>query len=267
MKSSQQPSDTLPSDPAILGNLIGMETMPDGQVVYSSVPGTAVEHSAIWRSSEVGSLFTVDHEYNCLMLCSPDGRSAHTEITRVTQPGGSEASQHLANYDIGPSRQYKFCSSVPYTKELLDAMRTHMELVERLPGSDGALLRQIKKSFEITELIMEVGDSFLAKARSPIRGGPMSSRLKGLLKKVDTTVPGMSKELKEPFKNQAGKLSFEAIKYLALALHDSQCFQRQENMHPDFDVEELIKSILIYLCICFERFDSAERAKFHIYYG
>lgn len=114
---------------------------------------------------------------------------------------------------------------------------------------------------------MEVGDSFLAKARNPMRGSPMSLRLKGLLEKVKTTVAGMSKELKEPFKNQAGNFSFEAIKYLALALHDSQCFERQDNMHPDFDVEELIKSILIYLCICFERFGRVERAKFQIYYG
>jgi hypothetical protein len=144
-------------------------------------------------------------------------------------------------------------------------MRSHWELVAGALSSDSTLLSQIRRSFEITELIKEVGDSFFAKAAKPFRPG-RTTRVEMFREKILSTVKDDQQELREPFRNQAGKISFEAIKYLALALHESQCLGRQQQQHPDFDVEGLIKSILIYLCICFEILDPLEKAKFRFFY-
>lgn len=158
-------------------------------------------------------------------------------VTLVPPDDGSKDNQQLASYRFGPSRQYKFYPSVPYTDELVDAMRSHWELVAGALSSDSTLLRQIRRSFEITELIKEVGDSFFAKATKPFRPG-RTTRVEMFREKILWTVKDDQQELREPFRNQAGKISFEAIKYLALALHESQCLGRQEQQHLDFDVED-----------------------------
>ena len=193
------------SDLPILGELSGMWTIPGGEIVVSSrVSAATVKQFASWRSDEIASLS--DHGVDCLMICSSDGQSAHTQVTLVPPDDGSKDNQQLASYRFGPSRQYKFYPSVPYTDELVDAMRSHWELVAGALSSDSTLLRQIRRSFEITELIKEVGDSFFAKATKPFRPG-RTTRVEMFREKILWTVKDDQQELREPFRNQAGKIS------------------------------------------------------------
>lgn len=73
------------SDLPILGELSGMWTIPGGEIVVSSrVSAATVKQFASWRSDEIASLS--DHGVDCLMICSSDGQSAHTQVSHPGPP-------------------------------------------------------------------------------------------------------------------------------------------------------------------------------------
>jgi hypothetical protein len=82
-------------------------------------------------------------------------------------------------------------------------MRSHWELVAGALSSDSTLLSQIRRSFEITELIKEVGDSFFAKAAKPFRPG-RTTRVEMFREKILSTVKDDQQGVKRTLQESSG---------------------------------------------------------------
>jgi hypothetical protein len=172
----------------------------------------------------------------------------------------------LAWYEIGLDRGYKFVAlEVPYTDEMIEAMKSHLRILEKIAYSDIALLQKVRKSLMITEAVRAVGESFWLVAKGPLaRYATGTEGFQELGRAIATSVTS-DRNIEEPFKTgeDSGSANDKAIKYLAWAMQRERSFGAlAQDPEINSDVESFVRTVLFYLCVCYKKLSDHDKMSF-----
>ncbi|KAG7528966.1 hypothetical protein FFLO_05865 [Filobasidium floriforme] len=251
----------LPDDVSIPGSYLGARTMPDGTLeICSKDERSALDHISLYRSDATRQLLTLDGSFAVLMSCHKEQESVRTTIHNA---GDGKV---LAGYEIGLNRGYKFVApSVPYTVEMIEAMKSHLRILEKIAYSDIALLQKVRKSLMVTEAVWSVGESFLLVAkRQLVRYATRAPGFRELEREIIKAVTG-DRSIEGPFKTgrDSGSANDRAIKYLAWAMLMDRSFEAlTQDAQTHFDVESFVKTVLFYLCVYHKKLSDHEKRSF-----
>jgi hypothetical protein len=260
--------ETLPGNVSIPGSYLGARTMPDGTLeIWSKDETSALDHISLYRSDyrsdaarHARQLLTLDGSFATLMSCHREQESVRTTIHNA---GDGEV---LAWYEIGLDRGYKFVApNIPYTVEMIEAMESHLRILEKIAYSDTSLLRKVRKSLMVTEAVWSVGKSFLIIAKHPLVRYATSTEGFSELEREIITVVTSDRSIEEPFRTgqNSGSAKTRAIQYLAWAMLVDQFFNALvQEAEIDSDVGFFVQTILLYLCNCYRNLSDHSKISF-----
>jgi hypothetical protein len=272
--SLNSPPSTAPVVDRTLDRVVRSWIMNDGsREIYSyepeTLPENAMEHVETTRPTGEMELYTLRGNTSFLLSCSSDNQSAYTLISSTEDTGVHlQTDRRLAWYFIvntASSQNLRIFTPAPYTGELIDAMNHYIQLITKDANHDRWLVSQLAYHTGTLKIAREVSDCFFAKAKAVMPKGRLSWRANMLAEKA-TSVLERLKSGQYPFWQSDDHLNPRAIRFLAVAINNSDLFGRQESLQANFDIEGTIEVILTHICASYEKIDPLEKVELRFWY-